>query len=203
MKNIFTGILVVIGLIVLAIFGVKVDQMRIERVVNKMIDEKKISCPCGCSTKQGEIKMNKKITKIIYIAGVVIDNKELLTLVNKNYPNTFCHHMTIQFNNGDLNTIPDFIGREFNFMVNTVFEDEKAMAVTGEPNDTEILQYMQNINQKPHITICTGKDIKPVYSNTLISSGSKNKPVNMTVKMRVGAFCSFEDGTTDWIYELN
>lgn len=144
--------------------------------------------------------MTKNITKIIYVAGVVTDNKELLTLVNPEYPNTFCHHMTIQFNNGDLNQLPNFIGREFDFIATKLFKDRNTIAITGEPNDPEILKYMKEIGQRPHITICTGKDIKPVYSNTLIALNKKSKSINMIIKMKVGAFCTFENGTTDWIY---
>ena len=139
----------------------------------------------------------KEIKNIIYIAGVVTDNYELLALVNNQYSNKFCHHMTIKY--GNIVKFPENLGQEFNFVVQSLVYDKNAIAVTGYPDDEEIEKFMQLNNQIPHITICTADGIKPVYSNTLIKIGNY-QPLNLTVPMKVGAFVAYTDNTTGWIF---
>lgn len=142
--------------------------------------------------------LNNKIKKIIYVAGVVINDNELKKLVESEYPNVYCHHMTIKF--GNINELPDFIGEEINFIADSIFKDENGIAISGKVDDANIQNFMKVHGQKPHITICTANGIQPVYSNTLISNGQGTK-INLNVKMKVGAFCIMENGSKEWIYE--
>lgn len=141
---------------------------------------------------------NKEISKIIYIAGVVLDNSKLLELIEQGYPNVYCEHMTIQY--GNIFNLPEFLGMEFNFKIDKLFKDKNAIAVTGIP-DNQIIQDLMNKNrQHPHITICTAKDIKPVYSNTLINICTADKLIDLNIKMKVEAYCIFKDGSKGWVY---
>lgn len=141
--------------------------------------------------------MSKNIKEIIYLAGVVVNNSRLLKLVKENYPNIYCHHMTIKY--GNISELPDFIGKEFNFIANKIYKNDQAIAITGTLNNSDIQKMMNENNQHAHVTICTAVNVKPVYSNTLIQE-AKGKRIKRHVKMKVGAFCSFDDGTTDWVF---
>ena len=141
---------------------------------------------------------DKKIEKIIYLAGVVIDNSKLLELVDPKYPNIYCEHMTIQF--GNIFELPSFIGTKFDFLVGKIFKDENGIAITGIPENETILNLMFENKQRAHITICTAENIKPVYSNTLITNTKGKKLNNLMIKMRVGAYCVFTDGSKGWVY---
>ena len=142
--------------------------------------------------------MNKKIKEIIYLAGVVTDNYALLNLVEEGYPNVYCHHMTIKF--GGIDELPEFIGAKFNFVSNAIYKDESAIAITGKIDNSQVREMMNKNNQHAHITICTASGVKPVYSNVLIQTEEGEK-FETRVPMIVGAFCVFEDGTKDWVYE--
>lgn len=142
--------------------------------------------------------MNKNIKEIIYIAGVVTNNTELLKLVEEGYPNTYCHHMTIKY--GNIDELPEFIGAKFNFNSNLIYKDVSAIAITGNIDNSSVKDMMNKNNQHAHITICTAEGIKPVYSNVLIKT-EEGEELKIKVPMIVGAFCIFEDGTKDWVYE--
>lgn len=142
--------------------------------------------------------MNKNIKEIIYIAGVVTNNTELLKLVENGYPNVYCHHMTIKY--GNITELPDFIGVKFDFVSNAIYKDESAIAITGKAYNSKVKKMMKENNQHSHITICTAEGIKPVYSNVLIQT-EVGEELKIKVQMRVGAFCVFEDGSKDWLYE--
>ena len=115
--------------------------------------------------------LTKKIKKIIYIAGVVKSDTKLQQLVESKYPNIYCHHMTIKY--GDINELPDFIGKEIKFHADAIYKDEKAIAITGIASDSKVRNFMKTNKQNPHITICTANGVKPVYSNELILSKNK------------------------------
>lgn len=105
--------------------------------------------------------------------------------------------MTIKF--GGIDTLPDFIGEEINFTADKIYKDDNGIAITGFIDNSEIKNLMKSNNQHAHITICTASGVKPVYSNTLISQVDGSK-IKLNVKMKVGAFCIFEDGSKGWIY---
>lgn len=142
--------------------------------------------------------MNKNIKEIIYIAGVVTNNTELLKLVEDGYPNVYCHHMTIKY--GNITELPEFIGAKFNFNSNLIYKDVSAIAITGKIDNSSVKDMMNKNNQRAHITICTADGIRPIYSNVLIKT-EEGEELNIKVHMIVGAFCIFEDGTKDWVYE--
>ena len=139
----------------------------------------------------------KQIEKIIYVAGVVTDNNSLKKLVNSNMPNIYCHHMTIKF--GGLDDIPSYNGIETIFIVERVFFNDSAIAVSGYVNDSLIAKVMNINNQHAHITVCTNQGVAPVYSNTLLEVGDSIE-FHDVVKMKVGTFVAFTDGTTGWIF---
>ena len=147
----------------------------------------------------------KQITKIIYTAGVVEPNELDEINIPEKYPNVFRHHMTIQF--GNLDTLPDYIGKEIVFRVDTIFEDEKAIAVSGFIvfYDDEVAEQIHDLmisnDQIAHITLATAEGIKPVYSNELVRSKNYRFIVPIDVRLRVGAFCVFDDNSTGWVYE--
>ena len=141
--------------------------------------------------------MKRTVKKIIYTAGVVTDKSELSKIISEGYPNIFCDHMTIKF--GDINEMPEYIGKKFNFVVEFIAFNEKAVAVAGYPDNEEIKNFMKSIDQIPHITICTAKDIKPVYSNELIKVGFRES-MNLIILMKVGAFVAYDDNSTGWKY---
>lgn len=140
----------------------------------------------------------KNIKGIIYLAGVVTDNSSLLKLVEENYPNIYCHHMTVKY--GNIGELPNCLGIEFNFIGTAIYKDENAIAVVGFPGNNIIQTMIEQNNQQAHITICTAENIKPVYSNSLIQR-ARGKNTGMVVPMKFGAFCVFDDNTTGWVFE--
>ena len=144
------------------------------------------------------IKKLKSIAKIIYTAGVIIDDTYNKVVNDKNWANKYVDHMTIQF--GGLTEKPSYIGDEFNFIATHVVEDEKGKAWIGHvENNLVILTKMQELGQHAHITLFTADGVKPVYSNELIQ---KVDPIELeepiTVKMQAKMFVAYEDGMTGW-----
>ena len=140
--------------------------------------------------------------KIIYIAGVVQEERKdsLKAFDRFNYPNKYAHHMTIKY--GGISELPDFIGREFTFEVERMYQDPDAIAVTGKIDDFGIAAFMDQYGQKAHITIATAQGVPPVYSNELISTNYftelKTKP---KIKLKVGAYVVNDNGENEWIFE--
>ena len=141
----------------------------------------------------------KTIKKIIYTAGVIIDNSNISSLVSIQYENVYCHHMTIQY--GNIEQLPNNLGQEINFISKTLVYDNNAMALIGSTNNDKINKNMSLINQIPHIIIYTATGIKPVYSNNLIKSKSSiRSSMELIIPMKIGAFVLYIDNTTDWIF---
>ena len=105
--------------------------------------------------------------------------------------------MTVEF--GGLDNIPSYNGIEIEFVCEKVFFNESAVAVSGYVNDPLIAKVMNINNQHAHITVCTNQGVAPVYSNTLLEIGDSIE-FHDVVKMKVGSFVSFTDGTTGWIF---
>ena len=143
-----------------------------------------------------QLIINKQIKNIIYVAGIVKNDSDLKKLVQPGYDNIFCHHMTIKY--GGMEELPDFIGKQINFTADKIYKDDNGIAITGIIDDSVIQNFMKQSNQHAHITICTASGVKPVYSNTLISR-SKGQNINLNVKLKVEAFCVFENGSKGWI----
>ena len=139
----------------------------------------------------------KQIEKVIYVDGVITDNTSLKKLVNKTMPNTYCHHMTIKF--GGLDDIPSYNGIEIEFVCEKVFFNKSAVAVSGYVNDPLIAKVMNSNKQHAHITVCTNQGVAPVYSNTLLEVGDSIE-YHDVVKMKIGTFVAFTDGSTGWIF---
>ncbi len=145
------------------------------------------------------MKKTKTIKNIIYIAGVIADKKDLLAFFSPDdYPNVYCDHMTIKY--GDIDELPKNIGKKFNFIVNVIAFNEKAIAVAGEPDNDDIKNLMKSIGQFPHITLCTVEGVKPVYSNELLKTGYCEKIDQLVIPMKVGAFVAYDDDTTGWVF---
>lgn len=142
--------------------------------------------------------MKKNIKEIIYVAGVVLNQNTLKKFVNSKMPNIYCHHMTVKY--GNIDKLPDFLGMKFKFISDKIFFDEKAIAAAGHVDSKFIQDMMEETNQAAHITICTAENIKPVYSNDLLKTGSSIEYRN-NVTLKFGAFCSFDDGTTGWVFK--
>lgn len=111
----------------------------------------------------------KKIQKIIYLAGVVLDNSNIRKLINYKMSNIYCHHMTIKY--GNISYLPKELGLTFNFIADKVYFNDKAVAISGNIDSEIIKKIMKDCNQIPHITICTANEISPVYSNILLKIG--------------------------------
>lgn len=148
----------------------------------------------------------KQITKIIYTAGVVLDVEDMAAAmysVKKCFKNIYAHHMTIQF--GGLAVLPDYIGKEITFVSTRWFEDDKASTLAGYvvkcDDSLDVIKTLSMLRQNPHITLATASDIKPVYSNELLKSNDYVHIYPISVRLKVGAFCEFADGTTGWVYE--
>ena len=141
---------------------------------------------------------SKMIKKIIYTAGVIIEDVEVA--VPNKYSNFFMHHMTIQFGFDGV-ALPDYIGNKFNFHVDAEYSDDKAIALSGHIDNEEIAKVMDARNQHAHITVATVDGVKPVYSNELLMTGNRNEVNLDTIKMKAGAFVVFEDDTTGWVFE--
>lgn len=138
------------------------------------------------------------IKKIIYVAGVIIEDVEVT--VPYGYPNYFFHHMTIQFGFTDVD-LPDYIGEEFNFIVDAEYSNDKAIALSGYADNEAIANVMEENSQLPHVTVATADGIKPVYSNELLHVGTRNEVAIDTIKMKAGAFVVFDNDTTGWVFE--
>lgn len=139
----------------------------------------------------------KKIKKIVYLAGVVINQDNLRKFVNSNMPNSYCHHMTVKY--GNIDKLPDFLGSKFKFTINKIFFNEKGIAASGVVGSTFIKKIMEETNQAAHITICTANGIAPAYSNELLKEGNSIE-YNDHVALKFGAFVVFEDDSTGWVY---
>ena len=139
------------------------------------------------------------IKRIIYVAGVVTDDKDLVKLIDSNMPNKFCHHVTLKF--GNIDKLPSFIGKDFDFESVALVKDDKAIALAGYIPDNEVEDYMIDADDKhgAHITICTAEGVKPVYSNELLIYGD-HEAHYVTIPCRVGAFVVFEDDSTGWVF---
>lgn len=139
------------------------------------------------------------IKRIIYVAGVVMDDKDLVKLIDSNMPNKFCHHVTLKF--GNIDKLPSFIGKEFDFESVALVKDDKAIVLAGYIPDNEVEDYMIDADDKhgAHITICTAEGVKPVYSNELLIYGD-HEAHYVTIPCRVGAFVVFEDDNTGWVF---
>lgn len=139
------------------------------------------------------------IKRIIYVAGVVMDDKDLVKLIDNNMANKYCHHVTLKY--GNVKKLPSFIGREFVFESVVLVKDEKAIALAGYIPDNEVYDYLIDADDKTgaHITICTAEGVKPVYSKELLIYGD-HEACYVTVPCRVGAFVVFDDDTTGWVY---
>ena len=138
------------------------------------------------------------IKKIIYTAGVITESVDVV--VPDNYINHFMHHMTVQFGFNGVE-LPEYIGKEFNFIVDAEYSDEKAIALSGGIDNEEIAKVMDACNQHAHITVATIDGVKPVYSNELLKTGTRNAVNIDTIKMKAGAFVVFDDDTTGWVFE--
>lgn len=139
------------------------------------------------------------IKRIIYVAGVVMDDKDLVKLVDNKMPNKYCNHVTLKF--GNIDKLPSFIGKEFDFESVALVKDDKAITLAGYIPDDEVEDYMIDGDDKhgAHITICTADGVKPVYSNELLIYGD-HEAHYVTVHCRVGAFVVFEDDSTGWVF---
>lgn len=140
----------------------------------------------------------KKIKEIIYLAGVVLNQNKLKKFVNSNMPNTYCHHMTVKY--GNINELPDFLGMKFKFNTEKIFFNEKAVAISGNINESSIKKIMEEANQHAHITISTADGVAPVYSNDLLKEGNSLEYKD-DVMLKFGAFVVFEDKSTGWIFK--
>ena len=135
--------------------------------------------------------------KIIYTAGVIVDDTYDKVLNCNEWANKYVDHMTIQF--GGLTERPEYIGRELNFMATHVVSDDKGMAWIGYIDDSEIAEKMKKLRQHAHITLFTAEGVKPMYSNELIQTAEHcelGKPV--AVKMIAGMYVVYGDGSTGW-----
>lgn len=139
-----------------------------------------------------------QIKDIIYLAAV-LQHPEVIDEKYFKHPIKFAHHCTIQF--GNIENIPEFVGKEVNFITEYFFNDNNASAFSGYLSDDEIKNLMTSNNQHCHVTLSCEPGIRPVYSNTLIRV---TKPVekieNLILTCKIGVFCSFYDGKTDWIF---
>ena len=138
------------------------------------------------------------IKKIIYTAGVI--SEEIEVAVPSNYTNLYMHHMTVQFGFDGVE-LPDYIGEEFNFIVDAEYSDDKAIALSGHIDNEAIAEVMDEHNQHAHVTVATIDGVKPVYSNELLKTGTRNDVSINTIKMKAGAFVVFDDDTTGWVFE--
>jgi tRNA splicing ligase len=143
------------------------------------------------------INSRKKISKIIYTAGVIVDKLYDKIFNYDAWPNKYVDHMTIQF--GNLTEKPTYIGVEFDFIATHVVSDDKGVAWIGQPLDIEIASTMNTIGQRPHITLFTANGVKPVYSNELIEK-TNARPLKepVMVRMKAGMFVAYDDGATGW-----
>ena len=138
------------------------------------------------------------VKKVIYIAGVIQSGAVAEDFDVSHFENKFFDHMTIKFG---VESMPAFLGREFQFEINQMFFDNAACAVTGKVLDKEIEDFMATVGQHAHITVATSTGVRPVYSNILIENEEPVSVKPVIVNMKVGAFCVFEDDSTGWIFE--
>lgn len=139
------------------------------------------------------------IKRIIYVAGVVMNDKDLVKLIDNKMPNKYCNHVTLKY--GNVKELPSFIGKYFNFESVALVKDDKAIALAGYIPDNEVEDYMIDADDKhgAHITICTAEGVKPVYSNELLIYGD-HEAHYVTVPCRVGAFVVYEDDSIGWVF---
>ena len=138
-----------------------------------------------------------KVKKVIYTAIVLDDEYKNWEPVHQE---KFCHHITLSFG---VNEVPPFIGRVVTFDADRYYCDEYGEAVTGLLNDDEVAAYAAKHGQKLHLTISCSKNIKPVYSNELITKarGELFEYGEIVPHVgTVGCFVVFEDDSTGWIF---
>lgn len=136
---------------------------------------------------------------IIYIAAVLTaDNVDWEPAhANKHY-----HHITLAY--GNVEKLPDFIGKNVTFVADRYFCNEKGEAVTGRFSEDVINDYADEHGQKLHCTISTADGVTPVYSNELIRNargslfeyGEKE-----CLDCKVGAFVKYQNGSVGWIFD--
>lgn len=120
-----------------------------------------------------------KISQSSLIADM---QKEALAINGSMIPQNWikrAHHMTIKFkpNQSEVNSLSSLIGQEVHLTANYCAMDNYCIAVVVE-NDKNL-----KINQIPHITIAHSKDVKPVYSNTLLADKTKWKKLNSPIHL--------------------
>ena len=143
-----------------------------------------------------------KIKEIIYTAAVIQYETLGYDPIEERFfthPIRYAHHCTIQF--GNVEVIPEFVGKEVNFIANNFFNDNNASAFDGHIDDVEIQELMKNNKQHAHITLSCESGIKPVYSNTLVRVTKPVEKINgLVIPCKIGVYCSFYEGKPDWIF---
>lgn len=95
------------------------------------------------------------MSKIIYSALFVDDQKKLMTYFPVTHPNIFYHHSTIEFAPQDVSNIE--VGKKVKLkVVGRIITDKVDALLVDNPKSK---------NQYPHITLSTAAGIKPVESN--------------------------------------
>ena len=142
------------------------------------------------------------MNKIIYSA-IVFNSKNILDLIPPKFSNIYAHHTTLFFGKQEK---PEFNGQIVNIKFLNEYLDFNCQTIEVDILN-ENVKFFYNIhninNSKPHITISTNSNIKPVYSNNFFTNKiSKDMfniiPLNKNIFISGVVGCFLKDKTWDF-----
>ena len=131
-------------------------------------------------------------SKVVYV-GIFFDVSQIVGLskqFNLNIRPTkilALPHITLYFNK-DKKTKEE-LGKTYSFGKEVSVKVRDFVEEPSSGHSAFTCETSEKINQTPHITTVVGVGKKPVYSNEMIKSGSKDRePINKTITGRIGYF---------------
>lgn len=129
---------------------------------------------------RAKIKLKAELIRDTVFSAILLDEgskKALFDRFPPKFKNIQDGHITLQFRP---KTLPDNLGEKVNFTVYGYAKDNKADAVS-----VKLYDVVSN-NEIPHITLSVNQDVKPVYSNELLSRGYEAvEPFDLTGQIAV------------------
>ena len=134
--------------------------------------------------------------QLIYVA-IVLD-EDIQAALPCTHGNKHGHHITLKY--GDIDSLPEFIGSDIPFVTEQYFCDEKGEAISVRIMGKDAASYTESAGQRTHLTLSCAEGTSPVYSNELIKNGQGEEMPSLLMQVKVGAFVSNDDGTTEWLF---
>ena len=140
--------------------------------------------------------------KIIYSA-IVFNSKNILDLIPPKFSNIYANHTTLFFGNQEK---PEFNGQIVNIKFLNEYSDFNCQTIEVDilNENIKLFYNIHNINNsKPHITISTNSNIKPVYSNNFFTNKIPKDmfniiPLNKNIIISGVVGCFLKDKTWDF-----